>query len=98
MTEFHQSGPDAGISKDTPPPAEIGKVLATFYVSAVTRKPNDTGTIALQATVKGPNNWSHYTPAGTLELTTVNKNAVAWFETHLGKDVRITFDDIPDEG
>lgn len=97
MTDFVQSGPDAGLPIGTPFPEEIGKVLANFYVDAVTKKPNGIGSVSLRAVTKGPNNWSQWSPAGSIELSTVNPRAFAWFEARLGKDVRITFDDIPAE-
>lgn len=96
MTDFVQSGPDAGLPIGTPFPDEIGKVLANFYVDAVTRHPNNRGSVSLRAVTKGPNNWSQFSPAGSIELTTVNPKALAWFDARIGKDVRITFDDIPE--
>jgi len=95
MTDFVQSGPDAGLPIGTPFPEEIGKVLANFYVESVTKRPNNVGSVVLKVVNKGPNNWSQYSPAGTIELTTVNPRAMAWFEAHIGKDTRVTFDDIP---
>lgn len=97
MTDFVQSGPDAGLPIGTPFPEEIGKVLANFYVDSITKRPNGVSSVNLRAVTKGPNNWSKWSPAGTIELTTVNENATAWFEAHIGKDVRITFDDLPEE-
>ena len=96
MTDFVQSGPDAGLPIGTPFPEEIGKVLANFYVTSVTKRPNNVSAVSLSAVTKGPNNWSQWSPAGTIELTTVNAKATAWFEERIGKDVRITFDDLPE--
>lgn len=97
MTDFIQSGPDAGLPIGTPFPDEIGAVLANFYVGSVSKQPNNVGTVELRAVTKGPNNWSQYSPSGTISLTTVNRKALAWFEARLGKDLRVRFDDIPED-
>ena len=97
MTDFVQSGPDAGLPIGTPFPEEIGKVLANFYVDSVTERAGGYFAVVLKAVTKGPNNWSKYSPAGSIELTTVNPKAAAWFRAHIGKDTRVTFDDIPDD-
>jgi hypothetical protein len=95
MTDFVQSGPDAGFPIGTPMPDECGQVLANFYVDQIIERPNGIGAVVLRAVTKGPNNWSRYSPAGTIELTTVNPRALAWFRAHLGTDTRVTFGDIP---
>lgn len=55
-------------------------------LNAVTRKTEDNV------------DWAKYSPAGEINVTvTEDTPAQAWFEDRLGKDVAITFDDVPSE-
>lgn len=79
----------------------MDRVEARFYVTNVGKSagPGGTphGTVHLQVATKGPNNWSQWTPTGELRMATLNEKALAWFEERLGKDLAITFADVPEE-
>ena len=76
---------------------------AIFYVEDVVIRSNDldddgnrirTGVAHLRAACKGPyKNWARYTPAGSIEMATLNPAGLAWFEERVGTDVAITFED-----
>lgn len=79
----------------------ITGVEARFYVSHVGKRPRNSnpgesiGTVELQASTKGPHDWSEWTPTGSLTLGTLNPAALAWFDAHLGQDVALTFSELP---
>lgn len=61
----------------------MGKVVARMYVSNVSKKPDGTAEIELQAVVSKENaHWSEYTPSGSLRLSLTRKasGALAVFE------------------
>jgi len=65
-----------------------------FYVNHVGHSASGTGIVKLNATTKGDYAaWSKYTPSGTIEITSLNEDATAWFFDRLAKDVALTFDD-----
>ena len=70
-------------------------VEARFYVQHVGMSAGPGGephgTVKLQVSTKGPNNWSKWTPAGEVTMATLNSEALAWFNARLGKDVAVTF-------
>ena len=69
-------------------------VKAMFYVNHVGQSASGTGIVKLNATTKGDYAaWSKYTPAGQIEINSLNENATAWFLERLGKDVAISFGD-----
>ncbi len=72
-------------------------VIARFYVAEVRRYAynEEQRQIVLQAVTRGDENasWSRATPAGKIELTVNNPPAGEWFESRLGKDIEITFQD-----
>lgn len=77
-------------------------VSARFYVSTVTQratgqtKPEGGEIILAPAYKDGANkDWAKYTPSGSITLN-VNGPAFGWFRDHLGQDVHITFDDVPE--
>ena len=75
-------------------------VEARFYVTKTT-KVNHGGTetictIELKPVINGEPNkdWSKWTPSGLIELSVTNEAAAEWFESHIGKPLAITFDDV----
>ncbi len=77
-------------------------VTARFYVRKVTEErqagtSDKTGHVELSASIKGEENrsWAKYTPAGNITLSTVNADALEWFADRMGRDVALTFDDVP---
>ena len=76
-------------------------VEARFYVHEVSKRPSNNtesgpvGVVRMRASIKGPNDWSEFTPAGMIEMSTLNEKAMAWFDERLGTDVALVFDDIP---
>lgn len=88
-------------------------VSARFYVREVTRHANYVGrddgwanpaplvTVALYPVsgAKGEQNkeWASATPNGEIKMTIGNPAAAAWFDSMLGKDVAITFEERNDE-
>lgn len=73
-------------------------VKAKFYVQQITRNASGGCVATLAPVIRGEENreWSKYTPSGKVELN-LNPDAGAageWFESRLGQDVSITFDDI----
>lgn len=82
-------------------------VQARFYVAAVTKRPvgrmggyadpKPVGDVTLHpAGGKGNEAWASATPAGEIKMT-IRTEALGWFEDRLGRDVAITFDDVPQE-
>lgn len=82
-------------------------VECRFFVAEVSKTPagrsgetglvEAQGKVKLQASTKGPNNWSKWTPWGTFEMGTLNDAAMKWFDERLGMDVAIIIDDVPAE-
>ena len=84
-------------------------VQARFYVSQITKQTNGAPprlpllAVTLLPVVRphgapgaeGNIDWAKYTPSGKIEITvTPETSAYEWFESMLGKDVAITFDDV----
>ena len=56
----------------------MGKVVARMYVSNVSKKPDGTADVELQAVVSKENaHWSEFTPSGSLKLNLTRKAAAA---------------------
>lgn len=77
-------------------------VAARFWVTEVTKKCGSGDEVIYVVTMKpvvsplqGNDDWSKYTPSGTIELTVTNEAAGRWFEDRLRKNLAITFDDVP---
>jgi hypothetical protein len=75
-------------------------VQARFAVEQVERF----GTAANQAAImlraayndgKGNEDWSRYTPSGTISLVVTNPPAIEWFEQRRGQVIAVGFDDVP---
>lgn len=89
----------------------MSTVTARFYVREVTRYSGQRqagyAAPAPQVAVKlspvsgsrGKANeaWASATPSGEITLTVGNPAAAAWFDSMLGKDVAITFEERPEE-
>jgi len=82
------------------------KVAARFYVQRVTRyaggstrpgfsPPSPNVEVILLPATRGEENkaWASATPSGEIKLTVGNPSAAAWFDSMLGKDVAITFEE-----
>jgi hypothetical protein len=82
-------------------------VQARFYVSQITKHASGKLTPNLAVTLlpvirphgapgaEGNVDWAKYTPSGSIQLTvTPETSAHDWFESMLGKDVAITFDEV----
>ena len=79
-------------------------VTARFYIQRIVKfanggyaEPKPTGTVHLMPSTRGEENkvWASATPSGQITMT-VRGSAFPWFEDRLGKDVHITFDDVPE--
>lgn len=77
-------------------------VAARFWVTEVTKKCGSGDEIIYDVTLKpvvspsqGNDNWSKYTPSGTINLVVTNEAAGRWFEDRLRKNLAIVFDDVP---
>ncbi|MCA0217933.1 MAG: hypothetical protein LCH43_11335 [Actinobacteria bacterium] len=48
---------------------------------------------------KGAQNvaWASATPSGEIKLTVGNPDAAAWFDSMLGRDIAITFEERPED-
>lgn len=69
-------------------------VRAIFFVEEVTDRASGAGIVKLRAAAKGPyGHWSKWTPAGTIEITSLNDAATDFYRERLGKDVAVTFTD-----
>lgn len=88
----------------------VNKVTARFYVREVTRYAFNNGGYANPAPqvsvvlspvsgAKGEENkkWASATPSGEVKLTIGNPEAAEWFDSMLGKDVAITFEERPED-
>lgn len=83
-------------------------VKARFWVQSFQKQASSAGSmvmhVALAPVVRstgqsgdGQNiDWSKYTPSGGIQLTVSQEGAQDWFESRLGKDVAITFEDVAD--
>jgi hypothetical protein len=74
-----------------------------FYVSQITQRATggnapEGGEVILAPAYKDGKNsdWAKYTPSGSITLN-VNGPAFPWFQEHLGKDVHIVIDDVPED-
>lgn len=74
-------------------------VSARFYVREITKHAGQDvgGSVKLSASLKGEVNkaWAKYTPSGEITMYVTNPEAFAWFDEHVGKDLSITFDEVP---
>lgn len=79
---------------------------ARLYVAEVTKfatvgnwaNPRPGGRVVLRAALKNPANavWASATPSAEFSMTVIPE-ALAWFEARVGRDLHITFEDVPDE-
>lgn len=76
-------------------------VQARFYVESILKRAYDPVQVdvTLKAAGRGEQNkaWAKYTPSGDITMHVNNPAAAAWFEERLGRDIALTFDDIPDD-
>lgn len=75
-------------------------VRARFWVREITAYGNaDNIKVSLSPKTRsgeGDNvDWSKYTPSGEITLSITTEGAQEWFRDRLGKDVAITFEDVP---
>lgn len=77
-------------------------VNARFYVEHVTKSAYNPKAreVTLAAAGRGEQNraWAAATPSGKITMQVNNPDAAAWFDEMLGKDLELTFREIPDEG
>ena len=74
-------------------------VSARFFVHRISKNASGYITVEMSPSTKGDENksWAHYTPSGKVEMNiSPDSGAGAWFEGHLGKDVAISFDEVPE--
>ena len=75
-------------------------VQARFFVQSITRHAYNPGAgqVKLAAAARGKENasWAAATPAGNIDMTISNPDAMAWFNDRLGKDIALTFEDAPE--
>lgn len=72
-------------------------VTARFYVSEIRKTAADACGVTLLPVIRPTDDniqWSKYTPSGKFEMNVTADGAREWFESRLGKDVAITFDEI----
>jgi hypothetical protein len=77
-------------------------VNARFYVQSISKHAQMTHTaVVLMPVLKATEDnisWSKYTPSGKIEMNVSNETgAAAWFESMLGKDIAITFEEATTE-
>lgn len=79
-------------------------VQARFYVAEITQQayggyapPAPAGKVVLQPSTKGEENkeWASATPSGRIEMTIRSGPAFEFFQERIGKDIAITFNDLP---
>ena len=79
-------------------------VTARFFIQKIVKfanggyaEPKPMGTVHLMPSTRGEENkmWASATPSGSIEMT-IRGDAFPWFEDRLGKDLHITFDDVPE--
>jgi len=71
-------------------------VSARFFVQQITKNASGYIGVQLMPAIKDEVNkdWSKYTPSGKIEMNVSPETpAAAWFESMLGKDVAITFEE-----
>lgn len=83
-------------------------VEARFYIQRVVQthlgtssgwaEPKPAGEVFMHPVTRGEHNkeWASATPAGEFKMT-VKSDAVHWFIDRVGKEVRITIDDRPED-
>lgn len=74
----------------------MSTVHARFYVHQITKNATNYTSVTLLPAVRGKDNadWSKYTPSGKIDMNVSGETAAAaWFESMLGKDVSITFEE-----
>jgi hypothetical protein len=81
-------------------------VKAQFFVHTITKHAQMTHiAVTLMPVVRAKplpgseanTDWAKYTPSGKIEMNVSTESGAAeWFESKLGKDVSITFDDVPE--
>ena len=72
-------------------------VLAHFYVRSVKEIVGQQFEVEMEASTKGPNDWSRYTPAAHIKLLTVNAEAAEQFRKFIGRDMQVAFSEIPEQ-
>lgn len=75
-------------------------VQARFYVTQVVKNASGYIEAQLRPVIRGEANkdWSHYTPSGSIQMNvSPDTDAGRWFESMLGKDVAITFEERNDD-
>lgn len=76
------------------------RVQARFFVNKVTKMAgNDNLVVEMKPALRGEHNkdWQKYTPSGVIEMNvTAASPAGQWFDSMLGKDVAITFEERDD--
>lgn len=80
-------------------------VTARFYVAEILQyatggnwaPPAPGGVVTLRPALKAEANkeWASATPSGEIKMT-IRSDAFGWFQERLGKDLHITFDDVPE--
>lgn len=73
-------------------------VVARFYVSESTKAagmPEGARRVKMNAVCRGPENadWARWSPSGSIEMYIANPPAAEFFDSRVGKDVAITFED-----
>lgn len=78
-------------------------VTARFFVDRIVKHSRFDGIEVFMAPVTGgransPDNssWAKFTPSGEIRLNVNNPSASSWFESMLGKDIAITFEERPE--
>lgn len=78
-------------------------VAARFWVQSVKKNVVAQGNTNREVTLapvvsptQGNDDWSKYTPSGEIRLVVTMDPAGQWFEDRLGKNVAVTFDDVPE--
>lgn len=77
--------------------SDITQIDCRLYVAEVNRKAyngggaNTQGDVVMRATTQGDayKKWSVATPQATFELKTINPEAMAFFNEHIGKDMQV---------
>jgi len=69
-------------------------VKCVFYITGVEKRANGVGVLNARAAAKGPyEEWSQFTPSGTLQISSLNPAATDWFLERIGKDVTLVIED-----
>lgn len=76
------------------------RVQARFFVNEIVKMAQgDNIIVRMKPALRGEHNkdWQKYTPSGAIEMyVTASSPAGSWFESMLGKDVAITFEERDD--